>query len=146
MRRRRGGRAQLRAGVDTALRAGLTIVLVAAAVTHLVRPEVFRPAMPPYLPVQDALIALTGWIELAFAVALWWGSRRRLVGRLLALYFLALLPAHLHVSIHDIEMFGLRNPWLWWRTVGQSVFVAWALLLAGPLGRTPGPGGDRVTE
>ena len=41
-----------------------------------------------------------------------------------------ILPAHFHVALHDIPMFGLRNPWLWIRIPFQAVFIVWAWRLS----------------
>ena len=47
-----------------------------------------------------------------------------------ALYILALIPAHIHVSINSIEMFGIKSPAiLWARTAFQAVFIYWAFII-----------------
>jgi uncharacterized membrane protein len=51
-------------------------------------------------------------------------------------YFIAILPAHVHVAWNGIEMFGIRDPrLLWGRLVFQAVFVAAAYRLAWKEGR-----------
>ena len=107
-------------------RAGLSIILFVAGVTHLVRPDLFLPAMPDYIPWHGFWIAFTGVLEIAAAIGLWIRPVARITALCLVAYFVALLPAHFHVALHDIPMFGLQNPWLWVRIPFQAVFIVWA--------------------
>lgn len=105
-------------------------ILAVAGVVHLVAPDVFMPAMPPYLPGHLTMIYVTGGLELAAVVGLWVPRLRRLTAWCLVAYFVAILPAHVHVAWNGIEMFGIRDPvLLWGRLVFQAVFVAAAYRL-----------------
>ena len=94
-------------------------------------PAVFLPSMPPWIPSPAFWIAVTGGLEMAAAFGLWMPTLRRVTSLCLVLYFVAILPAHFHVALNDIPMFGLRNPWLWIRIPFQAVFIAaaWTLRL-----------------
>jgi uncharacterized membrane protein len=109
-----------------AARALLSAILLSVGVLHLVRPDLFLPAMPGYIPGHGFWVAFTGVAEIAAAVGLWIPRLARVTAFCLVVYFLAILPAHFHVAIHDIPMFGLRNPWLWIRIPFQAVFIVWA--------------------
>ena len=111
------------------VRLWLTTVLVVAAIVHWLAPEVFLPSMPPAIPSHEFFVAFTGLLELLAAIGLWVPRLRRLTGICLSLYFVAILPAHFHVAMNDIPMFGLRNPWLWIRIPFQAVFIAAAWIL-----------------
>jgi len=111
------------------VRLWLTTVLVVAAGVHWLAPEVFLPSMPPGIPYHGFFVAFTGLLELLAAIGLWVPRLRRATGVCLCLYFLAILPAHFHVAMNDIPMFGLRNPWLWIRIPFQAVFIAAAWIL-----------------
>ena len=105
----------------------MSCILCLAGFAHFVFPEIFLPAMPPYLPVHLELIYLTGALELIFAIGIFIRKTRKISATLLMLYFIAILPAHIHVSINRIEMFGITNKFLLWtRTVFQSFFIYWA--------------------
>lgn len=109
----------------------LTLVLVVAAIGHFARPDLLRPAMPPFLPWPDGLIFVTGVLEIAGAAGLWSNRLRRPAAWCLVAYFLAILPAHFHVAINAVPMFGIADPlWLWLRIPFQAVFVAAAWLIA----------------
>ena len=110
----------------------MSLILAVAGATHLAAPELFRPAMPPYIPWHDFWILFTGIAEILAVLGLWIGPLVRPTSRLLALYFVAILPAHFHVALNDIPMFGLTQPWLWLRVPLQGLFVAWAWLLGEP--------------
>lgn len=118
---------------NRAIRVALSAILGAAGVVHLVDPGVFLPAMPPYLPWHLGLITSTGVLELAAAAGLWAPrpGLRRASAWCLAAYFVAILPAHVHVAVNGIEMFGIRDPrLLWGRLAFQAVFVVSAVRLA----------------
>jgi uncharacterized membrane protein len=109
----------------------MSAVLFIAGITHLALPSLFLPAMPPYIPFHLELIYLTGTLEFLFALGLLNKEMRRASALLLMLYFIAILPAHIHVSLNGIEMFGITNKFLLWiRTVFQSVFIYWAWRIA----------------
>jgi uncharacterized membrane protein len=107
-------------------RALLSVILFGAGVMHLVRPSLFLPAMPGYIPWHEFWVAFTGVAEIAAAIGLWVPRVARLTALCLVAYFLAILPAHFHVALNDIPMFGLGNPWLWIRIPFQAVFIVWA--------------------
>ena len=111
------------------LRVGLTVVLIAAGATHFLIPEQFLVAMPPWIPWHAFWIAFTGVVEIVAAVGLWGPAVRKATALALIVYFVAILPAHFHVALNDVPMFGLRNPWLWVRIPFQLVFIGWAWLL-----------------
>lgn len=84
--------------------------------------------MPPYIPFHQFLIYATGVYEVFVGLSLViLPSARRQIAISLALYFIAILPAHFHVAINAIPMFGIKSPvLLWFRTGFQAVFIFWA--------------------
>ncbi len=108
-------------------RHALSLILLVAGIAHFMVPNLFLVAMPPYIPWHKELIFLTGVLEVIFAVGLTIDKTRYLASVLTACYFIAILPAHIHVSVNGIEMFGISSPiLLWMRTFFQSVFIYWA--------------------
>ena len=80
--------------------------------------------MPPWIPWHGPLVLLTGLLELAAAAGLWFRPLARPAAWCLVAYFIAILPAHYHVAVNGISMFGVKNPaWLWARLAFQSVFI-----------------------
>mgnify|MGYP000642717273 CR=1 FL=1 len=112
------------------LRLLLTFILFVAGVAHFIIPEEFIPAMPDYLPYHLEMIYLTGLIELIFVITINVQKQRKVSCYLLSAYFVVLLPAHIHVSMNSIPMFGISSPFLLWgRTIFQIVFIIWPFLL-----------------
>ena len=108
----------------------MAFILLVAGVVHLIKPEVFLVAMPPYIPWHIPIIYLTGVIELIFVPLLIIDRHRYRASKVLALYFIAIWPAHFHVSVNNIPMFGIDNPLvLWGRTLFQVIFISWAYSL-----------------
>ena len=85
------------------------------------------PAMPPYIPFHLEIVILTGILELLLAVGLVMDRSRNISAVLTSLYFIAIIPAHLHIAINQIPMFGISSPYLLWgRVAFQIVFIRWA--------------------
>ncbi|MFP5458910.1 MAG: DUF2071 domain-containing protein [Bacteriovoracia bacterium] len=106
----------------------LSLLLVVAGVVHVVRPELFDPAIPfgPKLLINY----LAGLIEIVLGVGLWPSRFKDHAARLTALWFLVLTPIHVYISINEIPIFGVSHPAiLWGRTVLQAGLFFWALSL-----------------
>ena len=105
----------------------LAIILFIAGLLHGVKPELFLVAMPPYIPSHLEIIFLTGVLEFALAAGLYFPHSRKRTALISCLYFIAILPAHIHVSLNQIPMFGVSSALLLWgRTLFQSVFIGWS--------------------
>lgn len=105
----------------------LCAILFIAGIVHLISPEFFLPAMPPYLPWHLEIIYITGVIEIVLVLGLLIQKYRYWASIITAVYFIAIFPAHIHIAINDIPMFGIYDPIvLWGRVVFQFVFIYWA--------------------
>lgn len=126
------------------IRTGLRWLLAAfyafAGYRHLVDPAPFLAIAPGWVPVPDAVIALTGVAELAGAIALlqpWSGRLRRAGGWGLALYAACVFPANINhfamdmtrsdggwgLGYHVPRMFA--QPLLVWLALWVSKAVDW---------------------
>lgn len=86
--------------------------------------------MPPYIPLHLEVVYLTGLIEIMLALGLMVQASRKISAVMTALYFVAIIPAHLHVCLNNVEMFGIISPTLLWlRLVLQIPLIAWAYSL-----------------
>ncbi|TVR19597.1 MAG: hypothetical protein EA391_00295 [Balneolaceae bacterium] len=83
--------------------------LLAAGFAHFLFPEEFVPAVPS--PFVNALlwVYLTGIAEILAVIGLMIPKFRRLTAWTLALYFIALLPAHVEMLLIDHEIFGISG-------------------------------------
>lgn len=109
------------------------LYLVAGAM-HFLRPDVYRPMMPPWLPWHDVLILLSGAAEMALGALLLVPATRRLAAWGVIALLVAVLPANLHVALNDVPLFGAERgagAMNWVRIAFQPVLVWWAWLQAG---------------
>jgi len=80
---------------DVALLAG---VFTISGVTHLVKPEVFEPLMPSWVPRHREVIVWSGVAELACAAGLVAPATRRPAGLASAALLLAVFPGNLKMA------------------------------------------------
>ncbi len=116
-------------------RAKLLLLLLMAAfyigggVMHLVRPDYYRPMMPPYLPAHDALILLSGLAEIALGIAVLIPPLRVAAAWGIILLLIAVFPANLHIALNNVPVFGAAEgagAMNWVRLPFQVVLIAWA--------------------
>ena len=107
--------------------------LAVAGVGHFADPESFRAQVPPWMPAPEVVIAVSGVMEIAFAVALI-VLRRHLpiVGWLLAAFFAVIVVGNISQFVTGTSAFGLDSDLARGiRLLFQPVLVAWALWSTG---------------
>ena len=102
---------------------------VFAGVMHFVRPDVYLPMMPPYLPWHGPLVFLSGVAEVVLGVAILVPGLRPYAAWGIILLLVAVFPANVHIAINNVPLFG--NPegagiWNWVRLPMQGVLALWA--------------------
>jgi uncharacterized membrane protein len=113
----------------SAARIGLAIAMAVAGVAHLAMPVPFLQHLPPWTPAAEAIIFVTGLIEIALGAALllphpW----RRRAGVALAVYLLAVFPGNVYVAVADVDVDGQPGGWYaWLRLPLQALFIAWTV-------------------
>jgi uncharacterized membrane protein len=110
-------------------RRGMAVAMVVAGLGHLVGPEPFVQHLPTWVPAREAIVLLSGLVEIGLGVALLVARERRAsVGRLLAAFLLAVWPANVYVAVAGVHVDGQPGgayPWI--RLPFQILFIAWAL-------------------
>lgn len=123
----------------TVARLALGAAMVGAGVAHLTtQREEFQAQVPRWFPVdEDLTVVGSGVAEIALGTAfLVLPRRRRLVGGLLAAFFVAIFPGNVAQYVEGTEAFGLdtdRKRLV--RLFFQPVLVLWALYGGGWLRR-----------
>ncbi len=116
-----------------------------AGVMHLIAPHPFLMITPPWVPLPNLVIALTGVAELAGAagIAQWrWPALRRAAGWGLALYALCVWPANFQHMALDLARadgglgLGYHIP----RLAAQPLLIWLTLWASGATLRTRRPG------
>jgi uncharacterized membrane protein len=137
----------------------MAVFYVYGGVMHLVRPEYYRPMMPPYLPAHDFLIWLSGVAELVLGILVVDARVRVYAAWGLIALLIAIFPANLHIAFNNVPLFGNAEGYgifNWVRLPFQLVFIAWAWWYtrpdgesapaqpAQPLAKSLAPAGDEL--
>ena len=111
----------------------LAAFLTIAGIGHFLAADTFRAQVPSWMPYPEAVIAVSGVIELAFAAALvFTRERRALVGWLLAAFFVIIFPGNISQFVTGTDAFGLDSDAARAvRLLFQPVLVVWALWCTG---------------
>ena len=118
----------------------LGVVMAGAGVAHLTtQREEFRAQVPDWFPVDEDLTVLgSGVVEIGLGVTfVVLPSKRRLVGGLLAAFFVAIFPGNIAQYVEGVDAFGLdTDSKRFIRLLFQPVLVVWALFGGGWLRRS----------
>lgn len=111
----------------------LAAFMAVAGIGHFAAADAFMAQVPPWMPAPGAVIAVSGVIELGFAVALVAARRRlTLVGWLLAGFYILVFPGNISQFVTGQDAFGLDSDLARGvRLLFQPVLVVWALWCTG---------------
>ncbi len=119
--------------IQTIARWGLALILLVAGVGHFINMDEFRAQVPPWMPFTDAVVIVSGIVELALAVALVaLPKHRATVGWIVAAFFVLVFPGNISQFITQTNAFGLDSDAARAvRLLFQPVLVVWALWCTG---------------
>jgi uncharacterized membrane protein len=121
----------------------LGVTMMGAGVAHLTtQRQEFRAQVPSWFPIDEDLTVLgSGVVEIGLGLAfVALPSKRRLIGALLAAFFVAIFPGNIAQYVEGVDAFGLDTDGKRLvRLFFQPVLVVWALFGGGWFRR---PGGD----
>ena len=112
----------------------LATLLLVAGVGHFVDVEAFRAQVPPWIPARDAVVYVSGAVELVLGVGLLAarGRRRVQVGLVVAAFFVLVFPGNISQYVTGADAFGLdTDTERAARLLFQPVLVLWALWCTG---------------
>jgi uncharacterized membrane protein len=107
--------------------------MAVAGTGHFLAADAFLAQVPPWFPRPELTVAVSGIIELLFAVALVAAPRwRAQVGWLLAAFFVAVFPGNVSQFLTQTSAFGLDSDLARGvRLLFQPVLAVWALWCTG---------------
>ena len=79
---------------------GVSFILI--GLSHLREPQKFVDIVPSYLPYALFLVYLTGIMEIAGGIGIIYPETRKITGRLLVIFLIAVFPANIYMWTHDI--------------------------------------------
>ncbi|MGY0388449.1 DoxX family protein [Nocardioides sp. WG-D5] len=124
----------------TVARLLLGVAMTGAGVAHLTtQRQEFRAQVPSWFPIEEDLTVLgSGVVEIGLGLAfVALPARRRLVGALLAAFFVAIFPGNIAQYVEGVDAFGLdTDTKRLVRLFFQPVLVVWALFGGGWLRRS----------
>lgn len=124
---------------QTIARIVLGTTMAVAGVTHLTTArQEFRAQVPDWFPIDKDLVVLaSGAVEIGLGAAfVALPKRRRLIGGLLAAFFVAIFPGNIAQYVEGNDAFGLDTDGKRLaRLFFQPVLVLWALWGGGLLGK-----------
>ena len=135
---------------STAARILLGTAMVGAGVLHLTtQREEFRAQVPSWFPLdEDLTVVASGVVEIGLGAAfIALPQRKRLVGGLLAAFFVAIFPGNVAQYVEGVDAFSLDTDRARLvRLFFQPVLVLWALWGGGLLGRRGAEGQRDAVE
>jgi uncharacterized membrane protein len=111
----------------------LAAVLAIAGVGHFTSTGAFTAQVPTWLPQPEAVVYVSGVVELALAAALLLARRRRTtVGWVVAAFFVVVFPGNVSQLLTQTDAFGLDTDLARAiRLLFQPLLVVWALWSTG---------------
>lgn len=119
--------------INTLARLVLGVFLLIAGVGHFLAREEFTAQVPPWMPAPDAVVYVSGVVEIVLGIALI-VSRRRLpiVGWIVAIFFIVIFPGNIWQYVEGRDAFGLDSDAARaMRLIFQPLLVVWALWCTG---------------
>jgi uncharacterized membrane protein len=113
------------------------VMFIIGGAMHFILPSTYRKIIPPHFPSPAALVAISGFAEIAFGSGLLIRPLRRTAGWGLIALLLAVFPANIYMAVAP-EHVGVKLPsWvLWGRLPLQFVLIGWVWSVMGAKRRT----------
>lgn len=115
----------------------LGLFMIYAGVNHFRMPQFYLPFVPAFFPFREAMVLLSGGIEVAFGVAVLIPASRKWGAYGILLLMLAFLPVHVADLFRQAPAIGSHDAAII-RLPFQFVFIFWAWLAV----KTPLSGED----
>jgi uncharacterized membrane protein len=88
----------------------LAAILLLAGIGHFRNTAEFTAQVPPWLPAAEAIVLISGVIEIALGLALLILPRQRVqVGWIIAAFFVVIFPGNISQFITQTDAFGLDS-------------------------------------
>ena len=109
---------------------GMSAMLLLTASGHFIFVKGMVMMLPPFIPAPNAIIYVTGVIEILAAIGLLIPSLRLLTAWCLFIFFILILPSNIYAATKQVDLqkathSGPGLSYLWFRVPLQLFFLAW---------------------
>ncbi len=111
----------------------MAVLYVAAGINHFIHPAAYIKIIPPWLSFPQALVIVSGVIEILFGLLLLPGRTRPVAAWGIIALLVAVFPANIQAMLNYLHE---NNPRLWiaiLRLPLQFVLIWWAYLFTKPI-------------
>lgn len=127
--------ARKQANVNLSGNIAMAVMMLFTSIGHFVFAKGMSMMLPSSIPFREALVILTGVIEILAAIGLIVKRTRKTTGWLLIVFFVLILPANVYAALQNINIEtgttdGPGPEYLWFRVPLQLFFIAWVYLFA----------------
>ena len=107
----------------------LVLMFTVTGILHFTHINKFVQIVPPFIPMPEAMVYISGIFEILGAVGLLIPRYQRLAAFGLVVLLVAVLPANIYMAIKNIQLGGIMNNQIlqWVRIPFQGVFI-WLVL------------------
>lgn len=103
----------------------LGVLFILAGLSHFLQPRIYLTIMPDYLPAHKALVAASGYVEIALGALAFAPGLRSLTRWGLIALLIAVFPANLHMALHPERFPRIPPALLWLRLPIQPALIGW---------------------
>ncbi len=108
----------------------MSAMLVVTSIGHIIYFDGMGKMIPEIIPFKAEIVCLTGFLEFACAVALFFPSLRKTTGLILMIFFTLITPANIYAALNNVNIEtgghdGSGHGYLWYRIPLQIFFIAW---------------------
>lgn len=105
----------------------MTTFFVYAGISHFTKKNFFMKAMPPYIPMPEAMVIISGIAEIIFGLGLLFDQSRSYAAWGIIALLIAVFPANIYMATSG-KFKKIPQPLLWLRLPLQIVLIWWAYL------------------
>lgn len=116
----------------TALRILFGLLFIGAGINHFLHADFYVAIMPDYLPWHDALVFVSGIVEIVVGLAVLAPKLRPHSGWAAVATLVAVFPANVHMALHPEDFPDIPSIGLWIRLPIQLLLIAWAIWVTRP--------------
>ena len=103
----------------------LGLFMIFGGVNHFLKPDFYLPFVPPFLPLKEVIVLLSGVVEVVLGVGVLIPKFRFYAAWGILLLMLVFLPVHIYDLFIENPAIGSHKA-AWIRLPFQFLFIAWA--------------------